>query len=111
MTKKKYRVHDWVKFNYSEIGEYIDENHTDRPLRNDEVVKLLNELHEENQDLKSFNKDLAENLSACANARISKDNLIEKLTEENERLKKHIEEHSIDEKLLDDLYFNQVGGI
>ena len=33
------------------------------------------------------------------------------LHEENERLKKHIEEHSIDEKLLDDLYFNQVGGI
>ena len=47
----------------------------------------LNELHEENQDLKSFGEDLAENLSVCANARISKDNLIEKLTRENERLK------------------------
>ena len=76
MTEKRFRVNDLVKYNYSEIGEYIDENHTDRPLRNDEVVELLNELYEENK-----------------------------------QLKKHIEEHSIDEKLLDDLYFNQVGGI
>lgn len=51
------------------------------------ICYLLNNLHEENQDLKSFNEDLAENLSACANARISKDNWIEKLTEENEQLK------------------------
>ena len=60
-------------------------------LTNFEVVGLLNELHEENQDLKFFNKDLAENLSACANARISKDNWIEKLTEENEQLKQQNE--------------------
>ena len=52
MTEKKYRVHDWVKFQYSEIGEYIDENHTDRPLRNDEIVDLLNTFYEENKQLK-----------------------------------------------------------
>ncbi len=46
MTLKKYRVHDFVKFQYSEIGEYVDENHTDKPLRNDEIVDLLNEQHE-----------------------------------------------------------------
>lgn len=39
----KYRVHNLVKFDYSEIGKYIDENHTDKPLRNDEIVDLLNE--------------------------------------------------------------------
>lgn len=39
---EKYRVHPWVKYQYSEIGEYIDENHTDRPLRNDELVEILN---------------------------------------------------------------------
>lgn len=50
---KRFRVNDEVKYNYSEIGEYIDENHTDKPLRNDEVVELLNELHEENERLKS----------------------------------------------------------
>ena len=39
----RFRVDDLVKYNYSEIGEYIDENHTDKPLRNDEVCDLLNE--------------------------------------------------------------------
>lgn len=56
---EKYRVHELGKFNYSDIGEYIDENHTDRPLRNDILVELLNrqdkqieELEEENRLLK-----------------------------------------------------------
>lgn len=47
----KYRVYDWVKFSYSEIGEYIDENHTDRPLRNDEIVDLLNKQDEQIKEL------------------------------------------------------------
>ena len=51
MTAKRFRVNELVKYNYSDIGEYIDENHTDKPLRNDEVVELLNELHEENERL------------------------------------------------------------
>lgn len=49
---KRFRVHDWVKFNYSEIREYIGEGYTDRPLRNDVIVDLLNELAEENEQLK-----------------------------------------------------------
>lgn len=52
MTEKRFRVNELVKYNYSEIGEYIDENHTDRPLRNDEVCELLNELTEENERLR-----------------------------------------------------------
>lgn len=43
MSEKRFRTNDLVKFNYSEIGEYVDEKHTDRPLRNDEVCDLLNE--------------------------------------------------------------------
>lgn len=39
---RKYRVHELGKFDYSDIGEYVDEYHTDRPLRNDELVDLLN---------------------------------------------------------------------
>lgn len=50
---EKYRVHDIVKFNYSDISEYVDEYHTDTPLRNDEVVNLLNRLTKENEQLKS----------------------------------------------------------
>ena len=46
MTEEKYHVHELVKYDYSEIGEYIDENHTDKPLRNDEVVDLLNKQDE-----------------------------------------------------------------
>ena len=38
----KYRVHHWTEYDYSEIKEYVDEWHTDKPLRNDEVVDLLN---------------------------------------------------------------------
>lgn len=51
MNEKRFRVNDLVKFNYSEVGEYVDENHTDRPLRNDEVVDLLNEYLNEIQKL------------------------------------------------------------
>ena len=43
MSENRFRVNDLVKYDYSQIGEYIDENHTDRPLRNDEVCDLLNE--------------------------------------------------------------------
>ena len=48
---EKYRVHEIARFNYSDIGEYIDENHTDRPLRNDILVELLNNLNDENAEL------------------------------------------------------------
>ena len=54
MTEKRFRVNDLVKYNYSEIGEYIDENHTDKPLRNDELVELLNVLYEENKQIKDL---------------------------------------------------------
>lgn len=43
MVEKRYRVHDLVKFDYSEICEYIGEGYTDKLLRNDEIVELLNE--------------------------------------------------------------------
>ena len=49
--REKYSVHDWVKFNYSEIGEYIGEEYTDKPLRNDEIVDLMNNFYNENKEL------------------------------------------------------------
>ena len=52
MSEKRFRVNDLVKFNYSEIGEYVDEKHTPIPLRNDEVCDLLNGLSEENEELR-----------------------------------------------------------
>lgn len=67
----KYRVHNLVKFDYSQIGEYIDEFHTDRPLRNDELVDLLNE-----QDNK---------IQGCKLAKIIE--LEKELNEKSERIK------------------------
>ncbi len=65
MMSEKYRVNDIVRYSYSDIGEYVDENHTDRPLRNDEIVNLLNnqnkriiELEEELEKLQTFKKIL-----------------------------------------------------
>lgn len=52
MTEKLYRVHEWVKYDYSEIGKYIGEGYTDKPMRNDEIVDLLNDLSDENEQLK-----------------------------------------------------------
>ena len=54
MTEEKYRTHELCQFNYSDIWEKsFDENYTDKPLRNDEVVKLLNEKDKEIQQLKA----------------------------------------------------------
>ena len=62
MSEKRFRVNELVKYNYSEIGEYIDENHTDKPLMNGEVVELLNELAEENKELIQHIKELEKQL-------------------------------------------------
>ena len=91
MTEKKYRVHDLVKFNYSEIGEYIGEDYTDKPLRNDEIVDLLNEQHETIQSLISDSEKYRK-LSIQFDNRnkelVSKNALLEK---ENEQLKSELD--------------------
>ena len=64
MSEKRFRTNDLVKLDYSEIREYVDEEHTPTPLRNDEVVDLLNDFSEENKKLNeewefSFRTELA----------------------------------------------------
>lgn len=55
MTKKQYITNDIVKFDYSEIWKKSDdEMYTDTPLRNDEVIELLNENEQLKQELNSF---------------------------------------------------------
>ena len=86
MTKKKYRVHEFVQFSYSEIREYIDENHTDRPLRNDEVVELLNKLPQ----LKKQHRELQiEFNNACGIIHDLREDKLD-LEDENEELKQWI---------------------
>ena len=65
MSKKRFRVNDLVKYVYSDISEHIDEKHTDILLRNDELCKLLNELSEENQQLRKDKAKLKERLREC----------------------------------------------
>ena len=76
----KYRVHNWVKFDYSQIGEYIDENHTDKPMRNDELVDLLNKQHNQIKELEKENEKLKIDIMGQSEE-------IEILSDENKRLK------------------------
>lgn len=119
MNEQQFRVNDLVKFNYSEITEYIDEEHTPTPLRNDEVCELLNEqqdtiqsLKEENEQLRGCYKDCKKMLSEA----IEENELLEckegvynvhslrkdyeQLKEENEELKRKLDycehEHFLD---------------
>lgn len=38
----KYRVHELAKYKYSDIGKYVGEEYTNEPIRNDELVEILN---------------------------------------------------------------------
>ena len=59
---KKYRVQDFVKYGYSEIKQYAGEGYTDTPLRNDEIVDLLNKQEERIKELEKENKTLKEEI-------------------------------------------------
>ena len=59
---EKYRIFSEFKYDYTLIGEYIDEKHTDKPLRYDEVVNLLNKQDKEIQELKQRNQRQYERL-------------------------------------------------
>ena len=61
MTEEKYRTHEICQFDYSDIWEKsFDERYTDTPLRNDEVVALLNNQNKVTEELKNTINDLKE---------------------------------------------------
>lgn len=63
MTEEKYRTHELCQFNYSEVWKKsFDKNYTDTPLRNDEVVDLLNNYYLLKKDVNSL-MQLLENQS------------------------------------------------
>ena len=39
---EKFRVHPDLQYQYSDIGEFIGKDYTNKPLRNDEIVEILN---------------------------------------------------------------------
>jgi len=81
---EKYRVSELVKFHYSDIGEYIDEYHTDRPLRNDILVDLLNKQDEAINELKSLNRSRAKIIMQLTDK-------INQREKENEELRQEVE--------------------
>lgn len=80
---EKYRVPELVQFRYSDIGEYIDEYHTDRPLRNDILVKLLNKQDEAINELKYLNRSHAKIIMQLTDK-------INQLEKENEELQEQL---------------------
>lgn len=87
---RKYRVHELGKFRYSDIGEYVDEYHTDRPLRNDELVDLLNNQDNKIRELQERNDRQRKRLDELYQLILNRDytgqeELIKEL-EESERL-------------------------
>lgn len=57
----KYRVHELAKYKYSDIGEYIGEGYSNKAIRNDELLEILNsqekrinELEAELEDYKTL---------------------------------------------------------
>ena len=59
MTEEKYRTHELCQFDYSDIWKKsIYENCTDTPLRNDEIINLLNTQEEIIQEQKERIKKL-----------------------------------------------------
>lgn len=49
----KYNVHSLVKYDYSNITEETGEGYTNRPLRNDELVQILNKQDERIKELEA----------------------------------------------------------
>lgn len=64
----------------------------------DKATEKIKELEKENEELKSFNQDLSENLSVCADKRLAQGEYLTKLNNENEQLKKDREELFIRER-------------
>ena len=68
---------------------WIVRENWERKLNANDVVDLLNELHDENGQLRKENDMLSCELSVSSNKEISRNCRIAELEEENEQLKQH----------------------
>lgn len=50
---EKYRLPEDLQYQYSDIGEYIGEGYTCKPIRNDELVEILNKQDERIKELEA----------------------------------------------------------
>ncbi len=93
MTEKRFRVINISKNGMKGLFQVGNDN-----LSVYDVARLLNELWEENEQLKSFNQDLSENLSVCADKRLVQGEYLTELTNENNELKQQREKLFIRER-------------
>ena len=77
------------RFLIDDAGELIDFDNHKFIDYGDECCKLLNELSDENEQLRKENDMLSCELSVSANKEISRNCRIAELEEENEQLKQH----------------------
>lgn len=61
----KYSVSLLVKYKYSDIGEYIGEGYTNRAIRNDELVNILNKQDERIKELEAELENLNNECGKC----------------------------------------------
>ena len=77
------------RFLIDDAGELIDSDNHKFINYGDECCKLLNELNDENEQLRKENDMLSCELSVSATKEISRNCRIAELEEENEELKQH----------------------
>ena len=53
----KYKLHELAKYKYSDISKYVGEEYTNEPLRNDELVEILNSQDKRIKDLEAELED------------------------------------------------------
>lgn len=53
----RYSVSSLVKYEYSDIREYVGEEYTNEPIRNDELVEILNSQDERINELEAELED------------------------------------------------------
>ena len=87
MTGKRYTTMWKPETTFSRF--WIVRENWERKLNANDVVDLLNELHDENGQLRKENDMLSCELSVSANKEISRNCRIAELEEENEELKQH----------------------
>lgn len=79
---------------FNEVVRLLNEQHKQIQFYRIDYGQLVldfEELKHENEQLKSFNQDLSENLSVCADKRLAQGEHLTKLNNENEQLKKQLE--------------------
>ena len=87
MTGKRYTTMWKPETTFSRF--WIVRENWERKLNANDVVDLLNELHDENGQLRKENDMLSCELSVSANKEISRNCRIAELEEENEQLKQY----------------------